>query len=727
MSRRVASLRAHLLLLTLGTLLPMVLIGLGGAALIAQRERAIFERGATERTRAVLTAVDTELSGHANSLQLLARSVSLEAADLRTFYDEVRRLLPAQPNWARVDLADPAGDRVLDTEYAFTSAVPPVVDRASFEEALRRARPVVSSLFIDGGVYHFAVRVPVIREGHVRYLLSAIVEPRAILELLTRQRLPSDWVGVVVDDKRRIVARTMNPEGTFGHLASESLQAALDRSAEGWSHGYTLEGAEVYTPHNRSGFSGWTVAFGIPAAAVEAGASRAMSMLALGVLLATGLAMLLAMAISRSISSPIASLAATARALGRGAPVRPPDAGSVAEVHEVSRALMDAAAAVREREDALRAADRAKDDFLAMLGHELRNPLSALSSAAQILQREAGEEGPSSRAAAVIHRQVQHMTRLVDDLLDVARVTTGKVRLAPRPLNLAEVVAGAVQVLRSAGRLDAHDLRIEAAPVWIAADEARLEQIVSNLVGNAVKYTPPGGRIDVRVLRRGTEAVLEVNDTGVGLSPELAPRIFDLFVQGDQSIDRAAGGLGLGLTLVQRLAEMHGGRVGAESEGPGRGTRFTVTLPAIAPPVEADTTPPPPLPVGDGRRVLLVEDNDDAREVLRSALTLHGYEVFGSADGAAGLDTATAVDAEVAVVDIGLPGIDGYEVARRLRALPHGASLLLIAISGYGQPESRRRAFEAGFDEYVTKPVAPDVLAALIAAGLGRAEPGLAR
>jgi signal transduction histidine kinase/ActR/RegA family two-component response regulator len=449
-------------------------------------------------------------------------------------------------------------------------------------------------------------------------------------------------------------------------------------------------------------------------------------MLILGVLMAAGLAILLAMAISRGISSPIAALAATARALGRGGPVRPPDAGSVAEVHEVGRALMDAAAAVREREEALRAADRAKDDFLAMLGHELRNPLSALSSAAQILQQEQREGGPSGLAAAVIDRQVRHMTRLIDDLLDVARVTTGKVRLAPRPLDLAAVVAGAVQVLRSAGRLDEHDVRLDAAPIWIAADEARVEQIVSNLVGNAVKYTPPGGRIDVRVLRRADDAVLEVSDTGVGLSPELAPRVFDLFVQGEQSIDRAAGGLGLGLTLVKRLAELQGGRVGAASAGPGRGTTFTVGFPAIEQPVTGEANAPAPPPLGDGRRVLLIEDNDDAREVLRSALTLHGYEVCESADGAGGLETAAAAGPEAAVVDIGLPGIDGYEVARRLRATAHGASLLLIAISGYGQPEARRRAFEAGFDEYVTKPVPPDVLAALIASGLDRRDPGYA-
>lgn len=708
-------LQSHLLLLTLGTLLPMVVFGIVATMLIASREETVFRRGATERTLAVLTAVDTELTGYVKSLQTLATSPSLERDDLRAFHEEVGRLLEIQPNWRGISLAGPDGQRVTSVPAPFGTALSTAVDRPSFDEVLATERPAIGNLVLEDGTYQFSARVPVTDDDRVKYVLTALIQPNSIVELLTAQRLPADWVGVVLDGNGNIIARTVSQDALLGRAASESLRVALDGAAEGWFQGRTLEGADVYTPFTRSAFSRWTVAIGIPATAVEEGVYETIWLLGSGISAALSLTFLLAAALAQRISRPITSLASVAKAIRSGTPISPPAAASrVDEVREVTEALIEAGEAAREREQALQVADRAKDEFLAMLAHELRNPLGALSSSVQVLQMT----GPSTEAARtatdILGRQIQHMTRLVDDLLEVSRATSGKIILTRRPLDIGHVAANFVQTLRSAGNLDRHDVVVEASEVWADADEARIEQILSNLLANAIKFTPAGGRIAVRTRRLDGYAVLEVSDTGIGLSAELTPRIFDLFVQGEQSLDRGLGGLGIGLTLVKRLAEMQDGDASAASEGLGRGARFTVRFPAIEAPAETsgDSTH---ATVQGSRNVLLIEDNEDARRTLRTALALYGYDVEEAADGPGGIRSAAETRCEVAIIDIGLPGIDGYEVAARLRE-SHGPALLLIALTGYGDDQSRRRALQAGFDAYFTKPVSPASLAEFIEA-----------
>jgi signal transduction histidine kinase/ActR/RegA family two-component response regulator len=358
-------------------------------------------------------------------------------------------------------------------------------------------------------------------------------------------------------------------------------------------------------------------------------------------------------------------------------------------------------------------ANRAKDEFLAMLGHELRNPLGAIATAASVLHEVATPDVRVVRAHAVIERQVRHLSRLVDDLLDVGRVTTGKIVLARRPVNLGTAVADLVRAWRGAGRLDRHHVTDEPTEAWVDADDTRLEQIVANLLGNALKYTPAGGAIAVRVALESGHAILRVEDSGIGIAPHLIGRVFDLFVQGDTSLDRAQAGLGIGLTLVRRLVEMHGGTVVASSAGAGRGSTFTVGLPSI--PAPGSLAESSRRPEHDGaRRVLVVEDSDDAREMLKILLERRGHAVHTAADGAEGLDLAIALAPEIAVIDLGLPGLDGFEVARRLRATEVGQSMTLIALTGYGQADDRRRAEEAGFDIHLVKPVDAATLEELI-------------
>jgi signal transduction histidine kinase/CheY-like chemotaxis protein len=361
------------------------------------------------------------------------------------------------------------------------------------------------------------------------------------------------------------------------------------------------------------------------------------------------------------------------------------------------------------------ASNRAKDEFLAMLAHELRNPLSAILAAVGVLTRLGPRDERLVGARSVIRRQTAHLARIVDDLLDVARVTTGKITLAPEPVDLAANAARCLATLRASTPLDAYTVDVRTDTVWVCADPTRLDQVVLNLLTNAMKFTPAGGTIRVRVGPEGDEAVLRVEDTGVGISPELLPRVFDLFTQGERGLDRRHGGLGIGLTLVRRLVEMHGGRVEAHSPG-GRGSEFIVRLPRIASPVEL----PGSLATRDRaetrvrRRVLLVEDNADAREMVRAALELAGHEVHEAADGEAGLAAARALAPDIAIVDVGLPGLDGYEIARRLRLEQPGVRL--IALTGYGRVQDRERALMAGFDEHLVKPVDPGDLADRIAA-----------
>jgi CheY-like chemotaxis protein len=348
---------------------------------------------------------------------------------------------------------------------------------------------------------------------------------------------------------------------------------------------------------------------------------------------------------------------------------------------------------------------RARDQFLAMLGHELRNPLGAITLAAALLGRENGNQ---TKQLAILRRQTDNMARLVDDLLDVARVTAGKIVLRRTPIDFADAARRSLNAHELSANARAIALRLSApsTPLVIEADALRIDQIVNNLVSNALKYTPHGGEVSVEVSAESERVILAVTDTGAGIAPEILPRIFDLFAQAEGTLDRAQGGLGIGLTLVRRLVELHGGDVAAESAGVGKGSRFLVRLPraeAVAVAAEA-VRARARVPSGSRRRVLLVEDMADHREILRELVASLGYEVEVAEDGLSGFEQALRFHAEVMVVDIGLPGMDGYELARRVRA-KLGSGVTLIAVTGYGQPEDRSRALAAGFDLHLTKPV----------------------
>jgi signal transduction histidine kinase/ActR/RegA family two-component response regulator len=479
---------------------------------------------------------------------------------------------------------------------------------------------------------------------------------------------------------------------------------------------------------------GWTVAVGIPAAPIDRALVRSLALLAgLGLLacLASGW---LAVAAARRGAAGIRAAAVAAQDAAAGRAVSMPTT-RIVELDALGDALRAAGARLAheaqirvaaesernvllERERAARAhaeaEGRAKDEFLAMLGHELRNPLAAIANAGRLLERVNPADPAARRALEVINRQAAHQGRLLDDLLDVARVMHSKIALDRAPIDLAECARRALAAL--AAKAGAHRLQSALAPAWVNGDATRLEQIIVNLVGNALKFTPAGGTVLVTTGREGNDAVIRVTDSGAGIDPVLLPRIFELFAQGKQDPARPAGGLGIGLTLVRRLAELHGGSAEAHSEGAGRGASFVVRLPGIEPAAGAPAGGARPAPLAaHKRRLLVVEDNADVREMLQAALRMEGHEVHAVGDSAEALDAAAALRPDVAIIDIGLPGMDGYGLAGALRAR-FGGGLRLIALSGYGQAEDLQQSFSVGFEAHLVKPVDPVRLAALLAA-----------
>jgi PAS domain S-box-containing protein len=404
------------------------------------------------------------------------------------------------------------------------------------------------------------------------------------------------------------------------------------------------------------------------------------------------------------------------------------DDGRIVEYQAVGRDVTDSKRAEEEHrlleaqrrvEEALRETDRRKDEFLAMLAHELRNPLAPISMAVEIMRRQPASNRESALAQDIISRQIGQMTRLVDDLLDVSRITLGKIRLKMETVDLRSVIDQAVETSRSLLEKRQHQLRISMThmPAQVLGDTARLAQIVDNLLNNAAKYTEPGGRIELTVVHDEPNLVLTVKDNGVGIPPEMLKRIFDLFTQGQNMLETTQGGLGIGLTLVKRLVELHGGEVEARSGGPGQGSEFTVRLPALSSPalhgqVQAPLSDREGMPM----RILVVDDNIDAADCLAQLLGFWGHTTQIVHDGVSAIEAEAGFSPDAVLLDLGLPLLDGLEVARRLRQKRQSRPLLLIAMTGFGQHEDRLRSAAAGFDHHLTKPIDVETLHSLLGA-----------
>jgi len=723
------TIRSHLVLLVCAALLPVLIFAAVLTGLFWSQQRAAFDQGYLERCRALTIALDTEIGASIRVLESLALSRDLDANRMEGFAATVRLVLTSQLPWSTVALVEASGRQIFKLTPQSDELGP--VDIETLNRVLMTHEPALSALLhaAGGGKYMTEIAVPVIRGDLVTHVLVAGIEPRVWLRFLAKYPAPRETTMTLLDQNGVIIARTLDDERWIGLRAAPALYERSRTQLEAASHNYDLEGQYWYTAHRRSQRWGWTIASGVPAEAVEVALRGSTFAMAAASLVVVAIAVAFAMLFGRRIAGPIAALAHSARALARGGNMPLSATDEVAEVDKVSRAFEEAGKLLREREQALNAAvvreqqargeaesaNRGKDEFLAALGHELRNPLDAITSSMSTLERQGASGAQAEPSREVISREVGVLRQLADDLLDVARVTRGKIVLQRRPLNVAKIVRDSLRAMRDAGRLHGHDVAVDCSDVWIRGDESRIEQIVANLIENAIKYTPAGGHIGVSVRAEAGNAVVEVTDSGIGIAPQLLPRVFDLFTQGERTLDQAPGSLGLGLTLVRRLVHMHRGRVTASSAGVGHGATFTIRIPSIDAPHVADLASFEQLPTASPKRVVIVEDNADGRRMLKALLLLHGHDVHEAEDGLAGVAEVLRTQPDVAIIDIGLPGCDGFEVARRVRAERNGASVRLVALTGYGQEGARQQAIAAGFDDYLVKPVEPEALAAVLA------------
>ena len=549
---RASSLHRRLLLIAAVGIVPVALAA--GVVIYGfyQAQRAQAERTALEVTRALSTALDAELRRTIAALEVVASLA--DTGDPESLREPLEHAVATRGGWRSLLLFDLEGHQLINTRIPAGDPLPRTVQKDTLDEVARTGKPLVGQL-TRGPVVGWAVpvRVPVMHDGRVRYVLTAAVSPDSLLDVMLRQRLQAGWVVTAVDRAGARVLRWPSQAEYIGTPVSGTLaQMMAGGKPEATGLTTTSEGNDVYTAFSRSPESGWAVALGIPRAEVEAVAWSSLGTFTGGVLAALVIGLLAAVITGRVIVATLAREQA-ARAEAEGL-------------------------------------SRAKDEFLAMLGHELRNPLGAATNAAHLLQAPHLAEPARRRAGDILLRQLHNLARITDDLLDVGRALTGKIALRPQPLDLAAAAHQAIATLRATGRLDRHQVHEALEPAWADVDPVRFDQVLTNLLINAVKYTPEGGNIHVTTGRESGWSVLGVADDGIGMSPELAARAFELFVQGDRAIDRAQGGLGIGLTLVRRLAELHGGSADVASAGAGQGSEFTVRFPAIKAPV-ADARP----------------------------------------------------------------------------------------------------------------------------------------
>ena len=704
------------MLLILGAVLPGALLTGVIVRRTLEQNRTVLENRLADTARVDAAALDREFNATIRVLQTLAQSPSLDASDLKTFWPEARRAARTQPGWYAVILTTPDSELQLHSEVPYGEPLIEAqnVDRARQVEDARK--PVVGHLARGrNGRLQFPISVPVERQGQVVYVLTALMETASLTPVIQTQ-LPAteEWTRAIVDPGLLIAARSRGGEQFIGRSVSEQGRALILNPPARPVQGTSLEGEQLYSSLSRSAF-GWTTSVSVPKAVLDgpARASIIASVSGGAVLIFGGL--LAVLLVSRRVSGDFEAARDAAAALAGGR-TPPPSKPRVAEAKQVEASLKRAAQLLadreRERDEQLQRAvmaqaeaeeaSRTKDRFLAVLGHELRNPLAPALTALELMKLRGGPE--LQRERDVLERQIAYMTRLVDDLLDVSRLTRGKVDLVRQRFEARTAIDRAVDMAHPLVEQHGHALyvSIPETGLTIDADQDRIVQVFVNLLTNAARYTAQGGSL--ALTSECVDGCVEIacQDNGPGVPADLVPTIFEPFSQGPRTLARQQGGLGLGLTLARSLTELHGGVLRYEPVVP-HGSRFIVRLPLAAAAVAEEPVLTPSETVVTPRRVLLVDDNVDGLDMMRLALETMGHEVQWARDGNAAVAVAAAFQPDVAVLDIGLPGIDGYELAQALRAAQ--PRLLLIALTGYGQDSDAAAAIQAGFDTHCTKPL----------------------
>ena len=716
--------RSHLALLATAVLLPMVLVSALALSMVLDAERDAQLRSLREAVRGTSVAVDRQWGVAEGSARALRTSVLLERGDLAGFYQQAKTAIAGQGH--HIALIDENGQQLFNTVRTFGApiATPVPSGRQRIDGVLEKGVGTISNLVMGRATNQFITTfdLPLTTSSGQRYVLSHWYYARHFSQAFPTKDIPPSWLMAIFDREGRTIVRNRGPQEFEGKLPNADLLAAIRSGDQPLIRNRSRDGLQLYTALQRSPISGWTVAVGVPEDEIEMAARRSVTIMAAGLLAAILFGLGCAVLIGRRLVRAIDGAAASAAQLGQHVvPVwsrsRVDEIDALHQVlHRAGRVLQQSDAelvslmqAAKDARVLAESQNRAKDDFLAMLGHELRNPLSAITAGIALFDAAGATDEARLRARNAIRRQCGLLTNIVDELLDASRVMNGKVVLSKRRIDLSQAAQACLTSMEVRGVTQGYCLVTSLEPAFIDADPTRLDQIINNLLENAFKYTMPGGQVELRVGHADGSAVLSVSDSGIGIGAELLPTLFDIFVQAPAGLDRANGGLGIGLSLVRAMVLQHGGAVAVSSPGEGRGSTFTVRLPlsALQEPELAQIAPPNHIQTGT---VLVVDDNQDAREMLSTMLSISGYTVLEAADGASALTMVQSAMPKVAIIDIGLPDMNGYDVAHRLRGNPATAAITLIALTGYGQASDRAQALAAGFDRHLTKPVDFDTL-----------------
>ena len=738
---RLNSLRSRLMLLVALAITPIaVMTVLGG---VRERETAIR---ASQENLQRLTGLAA--ANEAQSIER-ARQILVDLVSVRDLMGDAGRcnalladVLDRNEGYVNFGLIQLNGDVTC-------SAVPmlhPVNlgDRRHFKRAISERRFIAGDYVFGRVIRRHTINLtyPVIdRSGKVVAVVFAAMDLAGLDTFVSEINLPAGSILETADSVGAIISRRPDPERWFGQKIGPDLLAAMrapDHQAVVLRGDDGIERLHAFARVGGPALSEYTVTIGVPTETITEAAREAQWLSLLGLGVTTMLALLAAwLAGDILIVQRVRKLMDTARRIAAGdLEARTGITYGREEIGRLGAALDEMAGTLQKKEAArsqaereLRAADQRKDEFLAMLAHELRNPLAPISTGAHLLKLLHSDNVQITQTCAIIARQVEHMTSLVDDLLDVSRVTRGLVSLSTQVLDLRHVVDDAAEQIRPLITARRHKvvLDLPPEPAKVKGDHKRLVQVVANLLNNATKYTPEGGHIQLvlRPAEDGDDYLLSVSDDGIGMDAALVDRVFDLFTQAERTPDRSQGGLGLGLALAKSLVELHGGHVSAASAGPGKGSSFTVRLPRFTPPAAyldghaaesaVDAAVRQASAVATPLRVLVVDDNLDAAHTLNLFLAAAGHRVEIAYNALDALDVARVFAPQVCLLDIGLPDLDGNELARRLRRLPQTAGAILVAATGYGRQQDRDAARDAGFDHYMVKPVNTVQLSELLA------------
>ena len=726
--------RTYLVLVGAAVLLPAFLAAGFGVHKVREGQREAALRGLHETVRATALLVDGEVQRSLGALTALGNSAHLGTGNLAAFYEQARAVDQPPNVWTL--LFDETGTQLLNTAVPFGTPAPPPTAKERVAQVLATQRLLVTDI-IRGPVTGKLITTLYLParstlEGR-RFVVAQAFAVDHWNGHLLQPASRATWRVAIIDKQGRFIWRSHDAARLVGAPARPELVAAAAAGREGLIRHHTLDGLDVHDAFAHSALTGWTVAVAAPAESVDAAAWQGVAWFTAGVASALGLALAAALFLGGFLVKAIGLASEAARQVGEGKLPQLPTT-SVDELNTLNDALRGSSQLIARGQGALNnaLADRdkllqnetaareeaqrqnvAKDKFLALLGHELRNPLAAIYGAAEVLLRNQPLDPRSERFLKIIQRQNGHLSRIVNDLLDVSRMLSGKLVLQISRFDLAACVEHCISGLRTSQVYPGRHLIVDASEVWVQGDPVRLEQIVSNLVTNAMKFSDPGDDIRVVVRAEGTNAVIEVTDEGSGIEPDFIAHVFEPFVQGKPREGHLAAGLGIGLALVKQLVELHGGGVQARSAGVGQGASFVVVLPSC-PSSREDTAGNVPALI-HGKRVLLVEDNGDAMESTAELLRTLGLQVVTAATGEQGLLEAHRVGPDLILLDIGLPERSGYDIARLMRASARLADLPIVALTGYGQASDKEKAREAGFSAHLTKPVNVDELSHLLA------------